>query len=304
MIPEKRIEKVHFQITKLCNLRCPFCGQWGEHGFFACANGTPLAFEEWIKLARQLDEKLSQKPTIILWGGKPLFSPFFDKLAESLFDMGFRLEIITNGTMINEHIEVIRRCINKVYVSIDGLKELHDSIRGEGVFDKVTSNLKLLEKEKVRIMTVATPNLEIEDFAQYFKDYRILLQTLIALNDEEIRLYKEWMKNSFDITATEIDSWAGAGYTPETANLPENVTFIPHGNAETFCLSAYRHIHIAWNGNLLYCTDFYDFSAGNIRENSIEELFNNEMSEKYRQEICKGNCPTCNHCSWKNNFEL
>lgn len=303
MIPEKRIEKVHFQITKLCNLRCPFCGQWGERGFFASANGSPLSLKEWISVAEQL-EKLSPKPTITLWGGEPLSCAFFDTLAERLFSMGFKLEIITNGTMIDEHIDVINRCIDKIYVSVDGLKKLHDSIRGEGVFDKVTENLRLLDKSKVRIMTVATPQLDIEKFAGYFSEYKILLQTLIALSAEEIQQYKAWMKSAFDITATEIDSWLGEGYTPKIGKLPENVTFIPHGDEDTFCLSAYRHIHIAWNGNLLYCTDFYDFSAGNVREYSVDELFNNERSEKYRQEIRAGNCPTCNHCSWKNNFDL
>lgn len=303
MIPEKRIEKVHFQITKQCNLRCPFCGQWGQHGFFAAANGTALSMDEWIDVARQL-EKLPEKPVIILWGGEPLFSPFFDELAKELFNMGFTLEIITNGTMIDQHTEAIRRYISKVYVSIDGLEKLHDSIRGEGVFEKVTQNLKLLEKEKVRIMTVATEKLNISDFAEYFKDYKILLQTLIALDESEINCYKDWMKNTFDIEATEIDSWKGKSFVPKINHLPTNVTFIPHGNADVVCLSAYKHIHIAWNGNLLYCTDFYDFSAGNIRESSVIDIFNNEISEKYRKEILNGNCPTCNHCSWKNNFDL
>lgn len=303
MIFEKRIEKVHFQITKQCNLRCPFCGQWGQHGFFAAANGSGMSLDEWIDVARQL-EKLPEKPVIILWGGEPLFSPFFDELAEKLSDMGFTLEIITNGTMIDRHTEAIRKYISKVYVSIDGLESLHDSIRGEGVFEKVTQNLKLLDKEKVRIMTVATEKLDISAFAEYFKEYKILLQTLIALDESEIECYKNWMKSTFDKEATEIDSWIGMGFVPDTKNLPENISYIPHGNTDMVCLSSYRHIHIAWNGNLLYCTDFYDFSAGNVREAPVLEIFNNEISEKYRKEILNGNCPTCNHCSWKNNFDL
>ena len=303
MIFEKRIEKVHFQITKLCNLRCPFCGQWGEHGFFSTANGNPLTLDEWLYLAKQL-EKLPQKPDITLWGGEPLCSPFFDELAKALYNMGFRLNIITNGTMIDAHAEAINKYIDKIYVSIDGLKELHDSIRGKGVFEKVTENLKLLKKDNIRIMTVATKELDIEGFARYFCEYKILLQTLIALSSDEIQDYKRWLKDSFGIHAAEIDAWLGEGYTPKITSLPENVTFIPHGATEAFCTSSYRHVHIAWNGNLLYCTDFYDFSAGNVRESPIEEIFNNELSERYRGEISEGNCPTCQHCSWKNNLNL
>lgn len=301
-LPEKRIELVHFQITKNCNLRCLFCGQWGERGFFASVNGEPVGYDEWLAVAKQLKE-LNPLPKIMLWGGEPLVCPFFDELAECLFSMGFKLQTVTNGTMIHNHSEVLNRCFERIYVSIDGLKDLHNSIRGEGVFEKVSDNLSLIDKCKVTIMTVATPDLDINEFAEYFSEYQIILQTMIALREEEILQYKTWMKNTFDDDATEINSWQGESYVPEVSKLPQNVMFLPHGKntANKFCLSPFRHIHISWNGNLLYCTDFYDFSAGNIREESILDIFHNGKSEKFREEVMRGRCVTCEHCSWKNN---
>lgn len=301
-LPQKRIELVHFQITKNCNLRCPFCGQWGGRGFFASANGEAVTFDEWLAAARQLKE-LNPLPKLMLWGGEPLVCPFFDKLAKCLSEMGFTLQAVTNGTLIHLHSETLNRYFEKIYVSIDGLRELHDSIRGGGVFEKVNENLLLLDKSKVTIMTVATPSLEIEPFAEYFRDYPILLQNLIALNKDEIGKYKKWLKTEFLTEATEIESWEGTGYVPKADELRVNVTYLPHGSAAAnpFCLSPFRHIHITWNGNVLYCTDFYDFSAGNIRRDSILSIFNNEKSEKFRKEVMHGRCITCEHCSWKNN---
>ena len=89
---------------------------------------------------------------------------------------------------------------------------------------------------------------------------------------------------------------------------PFKVRYMPHGifKDEEFCRSAFNHAHVAWNGNVLYCTDFYDFSAGNVKEGNIIDIFNNGISEKFRKEISSGNCITCKHCSWRNNttFDL
>ena len=51
------------------------------------------------------------------------------------------------------------------------------------------------------------------------------------------------------------------------------------------------------------CTDFYDFSAGNVKNDDICEIFNNDISNKFRDEIKNGNCVTCEHCSWADNTE-
>lgn len=84
---------------------------------------------------------------------------------------------------------------------------------------------------------------------------------------------------------------------------PFPVRYLPHGEkaAQKHCLSPFRHIHIAWNGEVMYCTDFYDFSAGNAKNGDLFSVFNNELSEKFRTEIVKSNCVLCNHCAWKNN---
>ena len=302
---KKKIELVHFQITKNCNLRCPFCGQWGGKGFFSSANGTQLEIEEWLRVAEEL-KNLSPLPKIILWGGEPLVCPFFDELAEKLFEMGFTLQLITNGTLIDKHIDVIKRYFERVYVSVDGLSELHDSIRGKGTFEKTRKNISMLDCNKVTIMTVATPGLDIVTFADEFKNYEIFLQTMIALSKEETENYKIWFKDNFDGEATEIDSWQIEGFKPSIRSLPQNVIFKGHGeNAKNvFCLSPFRHVHISWNGNLLYCTDFYDFSAGNVRDDTVINIFCNEKSERFREEILSGRCITCSHCSWRNNVDF
>ena len=117
------------------------------------------------------------------------------------------------------------------------------------------------------------------------------------------------MKDCFNINASEIDSWITSlpddyEYKKETAideikdkKFRIKVSYLPHNNEDCICMSANKHIHVSWKVNLLYCTDFYDFSAGNVKEQHIDKIFNNEISEAYRNNV--KNNPVCKHCSWR-----
>ncbi len=317
-MPNTLIELVHFQLTKNCNLRCWFCGQWGRKGFFADTEGSEMTFADWKKVIEEL-KSYTEKPDIMLWGGEPLVYEQFEEIVKLLRQDGFRLGIVSNGVMINEYAALLKEEFCHIYVSVDGTKEIHDKIRGEGVFDKVKENLELLRgtNAKISVMSVLSEenisNLEdtVEEILKLNCD-EIILQEMIALSKEEAEEYKVQMRQ-MGITTEYINSWIMENPPRCDSNAieklcrkyPDKVKHLPHGIGEP-CKSENSHIHIAWNGNLLYCTDFYDFSAGNVKIEKIEDIFNNEKSEKFRRMIGDGKCPTCRHCSWRhsNSFRL
>lgn len=309
---DRQIKQVHFQITRNCNLRCAFCGQWGKKGFFADSSGTAVTIEEWTRIISELREyraKYGDNITVTVWGGEPLTSPHFDEIIRLLKKFDFVTEIITNGVLINEHIDTIRNYVDVLYVSLDGTREVHNNIRGAGVFERVTQNLRELKHKNVTVMSVITPELinVLDEFLTELDTLninRLYLQDMIGLTPDEIKAYKEWLKSAFDITARDIDSW-------QNDNLfkADNIVFGNHSyeiehkthTNDGHCRSPFNHVHIAWNGNVLYCTDFYDFSAGNVKEDTLEDIFLNEKSERYRIEIMGDKCPSCRHCSWRRN---
>ena len=64
---DKKIEMVHFQITRNCNLRCHFCGQWGKKGFFSDASGNNIfADAENIGVPAKIGFAVSQDLYILL----------------------------------------------------------------------------------------------------------------------------------------------------------------------------------------------------------------------------------------------
>lgn len=307
---EKKIKQVHFQITKNCNLRCPFCGQWGKKGFFADSSGSLMSIDNWKQIIIQLDkyrEKHGEIITVTVWGGEPMVSPYFDELLALLNEKNFYNEIITNGVLINEHIDIIRNHVDHLYVSLDGTREVHNAIRGVGVFERVTQNLKELRHKNVTVMSVITPQLinVLDEFLTVLDSLdikQLYLQDMIGLTADEIKEYKAWLKNVFDINAHDIDSWRNDNLFKVSNIISEKheyeIEHKTHMN-DGYCKSPFNHVHIAWNGNVLYCTDFYDFSAGNVKEDTLENIFLNEKSERLREEIINGHCVTCNHCSWK-----
>jgi len=328
MLPERQIEMVHFQITKNCNLNCWFCGQWGTHGSFLKKTDAEMTLDNWEDVIDSLvrySDLSGYRPAVIIWGGEPLLTPLFSPVVNRLYNLGFTLGLVTNGTLIDQNLALCRKAFRQIYISIDGSRKVHDAIRGEGVFDKVKHNISLLKggRAQLILMSVLTPaitgDLEktIKELSAFQPD-QLLLQEMIALSREEIQSYKEWMLEQFQTEAIEIDAWvipdgADAQTTAHTHSWYEEwlelhpspfpIQHLPHG-AQTnryYCLSPFRHIHIAWNGNVNFCTDFTDFSAGNVKQEDLTDIFNGERAAKFMTEIFNGRCITCEHCSWRNN---
>ncbi|MBQ6471882.1 MAG: radical SAM protein, partial [Victivallales bacterium] len=111
---------VHLQLTRRCNLRCRFCGQ--EHVEPAGA----LELPQWLDVLRQLKD-YAPAATVVLWGGEPLLCPEFEAVASHAAAAGFPLELVTNGTCIHRFAALLRRSFRRIYVSVDGPEEVHDS---------------------------------------------------------------------------------------------------------------------------------------------------------------------------------
>ena len=317
---KREIKHIHFQITRNCNLRCSFCGQWGKKGFFSDALGEEMTFSDWEKVISELEEirkKTGISPLITVWGGEPLVSPIFDELMTLLKSKDFETEIITNGVFIDKHTEVINSCVGRLYVSVDGTREIHDAVRGKGVYDKVAKNIKELAHKNVTVMSVITDKL-IKVLPEFLNELNglnikeLFLQDMIGLTACEIKAYKEFVRKAFGVEARGIEAWL----TDEKINFSEElekrllkcdlkslnyrITHKKHTADKTvICNLPFSHPHIAWNGDVLYCTDFYDFTAGNVKEESLLNIFLNEKSEKFRQAVSENACSTCNHCSWR-----
>lgn len=137
-------EAITFYLTRLCNLRCKMCGQWGDSGASKTQEHTTLSarlsFEE---IRKVLDEVSRFRPNITLFGGEPLIHPEALEIMRYIKAKRLHCLIITNGLNLSNFAEgLVKAGIDEVNVSIDGQRELHDIIRGlPGTFDKITGGI-------------------------------------------------------------------------------------------------------------------------------------------------------------------
>ena len=115
----KRFKKFYIEITNFCNLDCSFCPQTKRQSEF-------MEIERFRKILDQI------KPyTDYIYfhvKGEPLLHPEIDKLLDISYEKGFKVNITTNGTLINRVKDKIimkaaLRQINFSLHSFDGNKD-------------------------------------------------------------------------------------------------------------------------------------------------------------------------------------
>lgn len=343
--PELRL--IHLQLTKQCNLRCSFCGQWGEHGYMKGASAEDISTDDWLRVvaeAASYRDRTGIAPEFILWGGEPLASPSFPAVSTALRDAGFTAALITNGVLIEKHVALINRNIDTVYVSIDGPEEIHERVRGaKGIYARLRRGLSSLESERVMrvcLFTLCGENVEIAaEFPRQLADMgfeRLIFQNLIYCTGTQAADYRAWLQRSFGQSAPHLDSWISDAAEPWVRRLPDVVEKIQEninsgayplevalypgelnaGNIASWyepgvhlkkdrspCLMPFRHLQINHDGNAHFCVDFNDFSLGNVRDQALLDLFENERARRFREEGATCNS-LCSRCPWYYNDSL
>lgn len=119
------IRDVRFQVTHACNHKCPHC--------FSSA-GLPLENELELDDAKKMVDQLVEMgmKLFTFTGGEPLLrKEFVLGLVEYLGKKGIYSRLFTNGYLVTEElaVELKKRGLKELQVSIDGLEKTHDEFR-------------------------------------------------------------------------------------------------------------------------------------------------------------------------------
>ena len=122
----RRTSYAVWEITLKCNLACSHCGSRAGH-----ARAKELSPEEALDLVQQMAEVGIKEVTLI--GGEAFLRPDWLQIAEAINQAGMLCSMTTGGYGIS--LETARKMkeagIATVSVSIDGLEETHDRLRGK-----------------------------------------------------------------------------------------------------------------------------------------------------------------------------
>lgn len=158
---------VQWHITHKCNLRCVHCYQedYYEH----------MSMKKFYECLDKIDEFVQDKYMtcqINLTGGEPLVHPNFFEMANEIVLRGYKLGILTNGTLMTD---IAAKKIAElkpmfVQVSLDGCEETHNKIRGTGAFQKALMGIDMLKKYEVKVLVSFTAQKQnIQDFSKLVK---------------------------------------------------------------------------------------------------------------------------------------
>ncbi len=140
-------DDIGMQINRNCNLRCKICFLWNEEGRYKNLPSDEKKMELDVKyFEKLLAETKEAKSNIFIWGTEPFFHSQWDEYAKCLEKDPRWLVICTNGILIKEKLHTILPISENLVldVSVDGLEEQHDAIRGKGNFKKTMDNIKMM----------------------------------------------------------------------------------------------------------------------------------------------------------------
>ena len=296
----------HFPVTYRCNGRCVMCNIWKQSG------RPELTLQEIETMLR--DPLFKTIKDVILTGGEPTLRNDVGEIAKLLVEYCKDLRsisITTNGLI---PLRVIKACKETLEacketkigvgcaVSLDGLHEYHDKVRGAKNAFKKTVETIFLVKELQKTAKIITSS----------------QATISKWNVQNMYALEKWFKEN-----NVPHSFAVATYRKRNLNeeldfviedeyLQKYVSFLEHlkkkcewnylyeffWNAikygrkrEILCPFAVEAISVDPNGDMYYCTD--SERIGNIHVRAPSEIYYDEKNIKYRKHIQKTICPTC-----------
>jgi len=143
--PEPSLRYLELQITNRCNLLCKHC-------YIDDNDPSELSIDDIKTVLEEFEEM--QGLRVLITGGEPLLHNRFEELNKLLPLFSFRKVLLSNGLLLTrERIKGLN--VQEIQISIDGLEDSHDAIRGKGTFKKAIESIGYA-KESGLDVSVAT----------------------------------------------------------------------------------------------------------------------------------------------------
>ena len=291
---------------------------------------------DWGLAQRIIRESAPHRPYFTLWGGEPLmYSHFEDFIAEAARQRCF-CYICTNGIYLEEHAGAIAgaRRISLI-VSLDGLAREHDQVRGPGTYAQTLKGVARLKSGRFRSvhtgveLTVLPHNLHVlEGFCEEMEragfDW-ILLNLCWFISPQQKGAYEAYMQEHFSIKPTAHLSYLRESFdldrglfidqyerirarrfripirwTPPLQSAREIGIYLDHPErfvSHPFCSKQWVQMDINRFGQVVACKDWPDYMVGDLRRESLAEVWNSAAYRRLRTTICQhGLMPICSKC--------
>ncbi len=291
---------VAWEVTRSCNLNCVHCRASSERGPYP----GELSTEKCLSILNEM--AAIGRPIVILTGGEPLLRKDIFDLARHGSDLGLRMVMATNGTLLTPEIteRMQKSGIQRVSISIDGAEaESHDRFRQvKGAYAGALAGIEELRRAGIEFQintTVTRHNLD---------EVPVLLDSAVELGaaahhlfllvptgrardmaEQEIEAQEyerllHWFYRMRDQVPLHLKATCAPHYyrilRQEARARGEKVTFETHGlDAVTRgCLGGTAFCFISHDGIVQPC-GYLELNCGDLRSSTFGEVW--EHSEVF-----------------------
>ena len=270
--------KVYLEITNVCNMNCSFCVGTKRKKHF-------MTVEEFSVLASKIKPHTDFLYFHLM--GEPTLHPLLGEFLDIAENLGFKVIITTNGTLLGKTGEILLKSNSLFKVSIS----LHSFEANSGISeeDYFSNCFEFADKaSKQGIITV-------------FRLWNEGGEN--SLNDKIIGMMKlkfdgEWKENTKGIRIRKklfIENG-------ERFEWPLHSEIV---SDEISCYGLKDHIGILCDGSVVPCCMDNDGNAilGNLYDNTLDEILNSEKALNFRNMLNKNKvpCEMCKSCGFAQN---
>ncbi len=287
---------LQWHITQVCDLHCKHCYDRSDRAPLSLARGLAV-----------LDDLLAfcqsrhVRGQVSFSGGNPLLYPHFLELYQAAVDRGFSVAILGNATS-KEHLLPLLTIEKPAFyqVSLEGLPEHNDFIRGKGYFARVMEFLDLLREQEI---------------------YSMVMLTLTRGNMAQVLPLAELLRDRADLFVFNRLAMVGEGSLLESVPIAEYRGFLERylaaarenpgmglkdnffnvlraekgepllgGCAGFGCGAAFNFVSLLPDGEVHGCRKFPSL-IGNVFSQSLAEIYDSPAARHYR-----AGCQACRDC--------
>jgi radical SAM protein with 4Fe4S-binding SPASM domain len=292
-------------------MKCIHCGSSAGR-----SRKNELTVDECLQVADDLLDMGCRHATFI--GGEVFLYDGWEKIAKRFYDRGAGANIITNAFLFGrDQVDQIKYAhLTNVGISLDGMEENHNLVRNNSEsFKRVLKAFQMLREENISI-GVVTSLMDI-NYPDLEKLYHLLVDNKVSvwqiqlatamgnmgarrnllLDSARIPEITEFIRKKRGLQEMSVYAGDDIGY------YDENEMFL-RGRPGTIsfwrgCQAGLSAIGIDSIGNVKGCESLYsdEFIEGNLREESLEEIWCKEGNFAYNRQFdvnqLKGECADC-----------
>lgn len=280
----KKFKKVYIEVTNVCNLSCSFCPKTKRSKNF-------LSVDKFRKVLEGIKPYTEYIYFHLM--GEPLLNPNLEEFLEIAYELGFKVNITTNGTLLVKCREILlkAKALRQINISLHSFEANDDGIAFDDYFSNVLSFIDEANKNTNIICSMRLWNLD----SYTLKGENELNKNIIKMIKSTFN-YEEDLKEVLDrdrkvklrrnlyLNAAEKFQWP-------------NINIKPLGD-RGFCHGLRDHFGVLVDGTVVPCCldGEGNIPLGNIYEDGIEKVLNSERARniydgfsgrKRVEELCK-----------------